>query len=911
MNYHLSIIVMLCLALTSLPATANLVKIVRTGTTYPTISAAVSAALDGDVLNVATGVYEEQVVVASAGLTIEGGYDAACSALLPGERSMLKSYSIYFQSPNSTNALRNFVVTGSLDSGVNAMHVELLQCGSCIVTNNEVQPANAYGGGLYIDGAAVVLSNTVIQDNRALYGGGAGVIVNGTLVMDDLTTVISGNSADKGGGVALVNSSLMAHNGARIAVNTAGTCGGGVYVDGGTMTVEDYASIGWVDAAANSVTNGAGGGVYAEHGAIVEVGPNGRIAGNTASGNGGGVCLSNATLRLTSGSLGEGLTPGTIWTNLAGGNGGGVYAMAGSTVSIASISTVVGGCALSGGGIYMAGGVLTLDSAAIQNNISTNGHGGGLYLEQDTQWQATNVLVADNASSGYGGGFFFGIVPGAGGMQLDHVVVSNNVAVEGGGGGNVSGTNVTVVRNSLFVLNRAGWSGGLQVEGGSVELDAVRIAGNSARGHVTGMGGGGIGSIGGSLIMRNCTVLMNEADSDGDGIGNGGGLYTCSSVEPSLVTIEASASLSAWGLNHAANGGAVFAEGDATVTMAAASGYAVSCVLNTASNGAAVFLLSNACLQSVGALTLAGNNAEVDGGGICASDASCFLLTSNGFSSLILGNTAGNNGGGVALFDDSTFSAFNSRFEDNESTNNGGAIYVASGDAAIAADFSGLGPLTEPPCIFRNNRAGGNGGALNAAFNTARISVEDVLVVSNTAGSGGGAYVMDGSLAMANAVVAHNGGTHAVNGFGGSKVQLTQCTIADNEGGGVQAMNELGMTNCIAWGNSGTQVSGGAGSDVSYSDVQGGGMTGTNNLDADPLFADTNTLNYQLTAGSPCTNTGVALAGIVTNDCIGVERPQVGGWDMGAYEFVPEPAAGVAATMCLLVVLVRKGRGGK
>jgi uncharacterized protein YjdB len=64
----------------------------------------------------------------------------------------------------------------------------------------------------------------------------------------------------------------------------------------------------------------------------------------------------------------------------------------------------------------------------------------------------------------------------------------------------------------------------------------------------------------------------------------------------------------------------------------------------------------------------------------------------------------------------------------------------------------------------------------------------------------------------------------------------------------------------------------------------GGGGTGTNIENTDPLFVNPSTLDFRLQAGSPAIDAGLAL-NIVLNDFLGTLRPQGAGWDIGAYEF--------------------------
>ncbi|HEV2750073.1 MAG TPA: choice-of-anchor Q domain-containing protein [Gemmatimonadales bacterium] len=65
----------------------------------------------------------------------------------------------------------------------------------------------------------------------------------------------------------------------------------------------------------------------------------------------------------------------------------------------------------------------------------------------------------------------------------------------------------------------------------------------------------------------------------------------------------------------------------------------------------------------------------------------------------------------------------------------------------------------------------------------------------------------------------------------------------------------------------------------------GAGVTLSNNLDnTDPMFVDALGFNFQLTAGSPAIDAGATLS-YVTNDFLGMSRPQGAAYDIGAFEF--------------------------
>ena len=141
-----------------------------------------------------------------------------------------------------------------------------------------------------------------------------------------------------------------------------------------------------------------------------------------------------------------------------------------------------------------------------------------------------------------------------------------------------------------------------------------------------------------------------------------------------------------------------------------------------------------------------------------------------------------------------------------------------------------------------------------------------------------------------NVVIAHNLSPQYASAFTGDEnflVNFKNCTIADNIFNAVMSLTlpPIEMESCIVWGNSGEFVL--SNCVAEFSDIQGG-WPGPFNITNDPMFADYGALDYQLLDGSPCIDVGASLAS-VTNDCIGTPRPYGIRWDMGAYEFVPEP----------------------
>jgi len=65
-------------------------------------------------------------------------------------------------------------------------------------------------------------------------------------------------------------------------------------------------------------------------------------------------------------------------------------------------------------------------------------------------------------------------------------------------------------------------------------------------------------------------------------------------------------------------------------------------------------------------------------------------------------------------------------------------------------------------------------------------------------------------------------------------------------------------------------------------------------------------LDYQVSGASESINKGMTLVS-VTNDCVGKPRPYGIGWDMGAYEFIPEPT--LFLILLLIPPLLKRVRG--
>jgi predicted outer membrane repeat protein len=904
-----------------LPLSAG-VRINGIGITFPTIQDAVNASLNGDRLHVSTGLYAETVNITNKHITIAGGYlldyvtrtnDPDTTELRGnGVRSTMRIVS------NSVIVIETLAITGG-DGFVLGGGIDVFQ--GCTLTTRfvTVRDNQAFGGGgINVRDYArlVMMTNTYVMYNNGGIGGGVLAMgTNALVILEGPYSEVSFNDGIVGGGVVMLYGTYLQRNGGYVYANLASVSGGGISLYDGAFGIimGPWSYVGGPVFLMNIVTNGHGGGVYLDDSTLTVTGPDCFIGGNYTFQNGGGIYMTNSTLRILDGAQLGFPSAG----NIAQDSGGGIYALH-SSVYISNKVRITRCLAVTnGGGICTEFSSLHIYKTLLGNTNSSNAlfadEGAGIYslgCQVKSEYCDFINCTADAVSGAllYGGtGLFhhcrfanntatnigaaaFLFVPYT---VMNHCVVTANHARSICGGLYAANCGPVIISNdSCIAWNSAEDIGAIYNVDTPVFLDHSTVHNNEALEQY-----GGIVHANNRLSCVDCLMYSNQANLSLSGAGIAGSLAAINAE----VTLRARRRTSTLSHNSSAGGGGMYLQNaNAVIDAFPPHRYLVSGNYSSGRGGAIYAEIASTATVS-GNVTFDSNHADSGGGAVFVDDNSVLnLLPAFQRAPLLIQNTTDGIGGGIQLWSDSVLNGVNCEFRDNTATSAGGAIYSEGSRIALRSNYQAGQPSYLPHVKFSGNRAGtgASGGAIMLMWNSDAM-IDSALFISNSAGQRSAAL---GSLystcRLVNVVAAYNHADKYDETFGSAAdylYEMLQCTVVYNGATGIWAASPGPiLENSIVWGHSGGQVNSNV--TASFCDIQGG-FPGSFIITNDPLFLDPAVTDFQLQAGSPCINKGFTLVS-VTNDCLGQPRPFGGGWDIGAYEFIPEPGA------CMIIFVV-------
>lgn len=196
---------------------------------YITITAAISAGVDGDVIEIAPGLYPENLTITSKDLTLRNagggtvtvfGQDLNKCLKVTGGTTDAVIEGITFTRGFSTTAGAGVSIEGGARADIT----------DCII---EDSMNTSIGGGLYMSGGGTV-TRTIIRNNEAT-GDGGGIYLIGTINKVFIDCTIENNTGDEGGGLAYdAVGDIIDLIGCSFISNTASNRGGAIVNLGGS-----------------------------------------------------------------------------------------------------------------------------------------------------------------------------------------------------------------------------------------------------------------------------------------------------------------------------------------------------------------------------------------------------------------------------------------------------------------------------------------------------------------------------------------------------------------------------------------------------------------------------------------------------------------------------------------------------
>ena len=412
-----SLVCLIFLLLSALSSAKTLDVCVTGGCAYSTIQSAIDASASGDTIRVVKGTYAENVTInMKSNLILYGGFtDNTFTVRDPAQNSTV------IDGKGLTNTVYIVNSDGITVDGFTIKNGQAFDGAGVKVESNGV-------------GAKVTLTNNIISENQATWGGGIAIIADnsGTVLLDFDNNQILNNFATYGGGFA-----ANAEHSSSIELISS------------TNNIMNNEADRWNN-------NSFGGGIYLNPvsvGSTIELNSNNdNISNNNAGGDGGGIVVyiaDSANIAMT-------FNEATIGYNSSGFKGGGIYFI--NSINSSSSS------------------ILSINNSNICDNWCNQGYpaGGGIYVNHSGEFTLDligNNISDNNAGNGGGGGIAVLTTGENSTINLEGNVISNNGGLDSGGGIYIS-NNATLALNIIsnkILLNKIennGKGGGVYLENG-------------------------------------------------------------------------------------------------------------------------------------------------------------------------------------------------------------------------------------------------------------------------------------------------------------------------------------------------------------------------------------------------------------------------------------------------------------
>jgi len=413
--------------------------------------------------------------------------------------------------------------------------------------------------------------------------------------------------------------------------------------------------------------------------------------------------------------------------------------------------------------------------------------------------------------------------------------------------------------------NRTAYGAGINCSGGAAVIDQCSIWNN-----IGGFGdsdslGGGIFLSGTTAIVRNCEIIGNSGTSTGAVVA-GGGIYITGGparIENCMIT-----SNYLYNDGAATRGAGIFCDADGAVIQGCvlSGNSAYSPTMDAAGGG--LWVSGQVIVRDC---TVTSNNATAGAGAWVGAGAELIDTTLQSNYCSYYENWPS---GGGALLDGGTLRGC--PVLDNYSDTGAGVQILSSGQV-IECEIAGNGY---------------NNGAAHVRYDATSAIFESTVIRANNAGAAlidGGVTEFYNCLVITNEAPAGVGGIRSTGG----SVRIVNCTIAFNNGMGMNVSGTPEVVNTIFYGHTNDIPATYPDGAVRYCNIGDGDYEGVHgNISCPPQFTDPDSGDYHITWGSCCRNAGTC-ENVPAVDFDGETRPDPAsglcdiGFDEVGSEFPP------------------------